>query len=162
MDRPMRRSRQLLPDETTHAILRAGSNGVLSLADSDGEPYGVPISYVFDGDSTIYFHSARSGHKIDCIDSDCSCPFCVVAQDDVRPEEFTTYFRSAICFGRISVVGDTDEAVRALHMLSEKYSPGVDDGPEIARFLKAVAVLRLDIRRMTGKESIELVRMRQP
>lgn len=79
----------------------------------------------------------------------------------MRPEEFTTYFRSAICFGCISVVDDTDEAVRALHMLSEKYSPGVDDGPEIARFLKAVAVLRLDIGRMTGKEAIELVRMRQ-
>ena len=45
-------------------------------------------------------------------------------------------------------------------MLSEKYSPGIDPAAEIARFINHVAIIRIDIIRMSGKESIELVRAR--
>nr|WP_301747009.1 hypothetical protein [uncultured Duncaniella sp.] len=38
---------------------------------------------------------------------------------------------------------------------------GVDSTDEIKKCLNHVAVLRLDIIRMTGKEAIELVRMRE-
>ncbi|MDE6771826.1 MAG: pyridoxamine 5'-phosphate oxidase family protein [Muribaculaceae bacterium] len=69
----MRRIRQLLPEECAREILSAGSNGVLSLVDSDGEPYGVPLSFAYDNDGHIYFHSAAEGHKIECIKADGRC-----------------------------------------------------------------------------------------
>ena len=47
----MRRFKQLLPTEMSMEILISGTNGVLSLTDADGEPYGVPLSYVYDGDN---------------------------------------------------------------------------------------------------------------
>ena len=95
-----------------------------------------------------------------CIGGGCACSNCVVWRDDVRPEEFTTYFMSVVCAGRITVVGDGDERVKALTMLAERYSPGIDSAHEIERFLGNVAFLRLDVERITGKESIELTRMR--
>ena len=38
MDYKMRRFRQLLPEEETLDILKTGTNGVLALCGSDGEP----------------------------------------------------------------------------------------------------------------------------
>ena len=157
----MRRFRQLLPKDMTEDILKKGSNGVLSLIDQDGEPYGVPISYVYDGGNKIYFHSATSGYKIDCIEACNYCSFCVVDRDMVVPEEFTTYFRSAIAKGSIRKIRDSKEIHNALLMLCEKYSPGIESTNEIAKCMSHVMILCLDITELTGKEAIELVRARQ-
>lgn len=157
MKHEMRRFKQQLSEAKVIEILNSCTNGVLSLVDSDGEPYGVPISYVYDGDGHIYFHCALTGHKINCINSDSRCSFCVVAQDLIMPEKFTTYFRSVIVTGEIHMVTDADEIQRGLLLLGQKYSPGVDPTDEIARCRKHIAVLRLDIAKATGKEAIELV-----
>ncbi len=161
MERAMRRSRQVLDRENVCAILDSAGNGVLSLVDDTGAPYGVPLSYAYDGESRIYFHCAKSGYKLECIEAESRCSFCVVGQDLVMPEEFTTYFRSVIVAGRISVVTDRDEIQLGLKLLCDKYSPGVDTEAELSRFLKHVVVLRLDIEGICGKEAIELVRQRQ-
>lgn len=157
MEHKMRRFRQQMSDAEAGHILAAGTNGVLSLVDSDGAPYGVPMSYAYDGSGHIYLHCAVTGHKIDCINSDSRCSMCVVAQDLVMPEEFTTYFRSVIVTGRVTILSDADEIRKGLLCLSRKYSPGVDPTGEIARFQNTVRVLRIDIERITGKEAKELV-----
>ena len=149
-----------MPESETIDILRSASNCVLSLTDPEGGPYGVPLSFAFDGRGALYFHSAVAGRKIDCIRNDGRASVCVIAADDVRPEEFTTYFRSVIASGRISVVDDSDEVLKGLRLLCEKYSPGVDSAAEIASSLPRVAVLRLDIEVLSGKEAIELTRSR--
>ncbi len=161
MERKMRRFKQLLPEDGTKEILYSATNGVLSLVDADGEPYGVPISYAYDGDCHIYFHSAVKGHKIDCIKADSRCSFCVVGKDKIIPEEFTSYFRSVIVKGAIHIATSPDEIMKGLLLLCEKYSPGINSDAEIAKCLSHVSVLRLDIESMTGKEAIELVRERK-
>ena len=40
MDRKMRRFKQLLPEQETVKILTEATGGVLSLTDTDGQPYG--------------------------------------------------------------------------------------------------------------------------
>lgn len=157
----MRRFKQLLPDSETKAVLNTATNGVLSLTGPDGMPYGVPLSFVYDGDSAIYFHSARNGYKIECIAADSRCSFCVVGQDMIVADEFTSYFRSVIAEGRINIVTEDAEIRKGLDLLCEKYSPGIDSTDEIKKCINHVAILRLDIIRMTGKEAIELVRMRE-
>ena len=156
----MRRYRQLLSEQSTKEILYSATNGILSLLDPDEEPYGVPLSYVYDGDRCIYFHSAVDGHKIECITTDNRCSFCVVSQDMILPEKFTTCFRSVIVKGTVNIVTDHDEMIKGLLLLCEKYSPGVDSDDEISQCISRVAVLRLDIDSMTGKEAIELVKKR--
>ncbi len=155
----MRRFKQLLSEADAKDILSKGSNGILSLVDTDGTPYGVPMSYVYDG-AHIYFHSAVEGHKIDCLRVNPRCAFCVVGQDSIFPEEFTSYFRSVIVKGRMHRVSEPEEIRKGLLLLCEKYAPGLDPEAEIAKHLSHVAVLRLDIEDMTGKEAIELVQKR--
>ena len=154
----MRRFKQLLPDDEAKKILTNATNGIISLTDVDGEPYGVPLSFAYDGDRSIYFHCASTGHKLDCLRHDHRCSFCVVAQDHIVPEEFTTYFRSVIVKGNIFSVSDPDEIRRGLLRLCEKYSPGIDCSGEINKCMDNVKILRMDITGITGKEAIELVR----
>ncbi|MDE6370411.1 MAG: pyridoxamine 5'-phosphate oxidase family protein [Duncaniella sp.] len=154
----MRRSRQQMSHEDSLHLLKTGSHGVLSLIDVDGSPYGLPINYVFDGGSAIYIHSAIEGHKLDCISGEDRCSFCVVGQDVIVPEEFTSYYRSVIVSGRIKMVESQDDVLYGLKLLCERFSPCIDSHDEITRCLSRVAVLRLDIERVAGKESIELVR----
>lgn len=157
----MRRIRQLLGEEAARDILNSATNGVLSLVDAAGMPYGVPVSYAYDGGGSVYFHSAVQGRKMECVGKGGPASFCVVGQDCIVPEEFTTYFRSVIASGRIHIVTDRDEMMKGLRLLCDKYSPGIDPEAEISKCIGHVAVLRLDIECMTGKESIELVRKRK-
>lgn len=160
MERKMRRFKQLLSEDAAKEILMTATNGVLSLVDPDGCPYGVPVSFAYDGSGHIYFHSAVNGHKIDCIGSDSRCSFCVVGQDMIVPEEFTSYFRSVIVRGNVYIMTAQDEIMKGLLLLCEKYSPGIDSDGEISKCLRHVTVLRLDIEEISGKEAIELVLLR--
>ncbi len=67
MEHKMRRFKQQLSVEEIERILAGGTNGILSLVDTDGAPYGVPVSYAYDGEGHIYLHSAVLRYKIDCI-----------------------------------------------------------------------------------------------
>jgi nitroimidazol reductase NimA-like FMN-containing flavoprotein (pyridoxamine 5'-phosphate oxidase superfamily) len=161
MEQKMRRFKQELAVDDAVNILHRCTNGILSLVDTDGAPYGVPLSYVYDGHNHLYLHSAASGRKIDCIKADSRCSFCVVSQDNIVPEEFTTYFRSVIVAGKIKILSDSEEIRHGLILLSDKYCPGIDPTKEIDKFINTVKVLRIDIDSITGKESIELVRQRE-
>ena len=163
MFREMRRKRQLLSDEESTAILNRGSSGVLALLGDEGYPYAVPLSYVY-CDGKIYFHSAKTGHKIDAVNREEKASFCVVDADDVVPEEYTTYFRSVIAFGRVHILTDEGEKRRVLEMLARKYYP--DDTAEhreeaIEREYAPVCLLEMEVEHMTGKEAIELVRRKE-
>jgi len=105
MFREMRRGKQALPDEEAREILYSATSGVLALSGDDDYPYALPISYFYDGNK-LYFHCAKEGHKIDAIKRNDKASFCVIAQDDVSPEEYTTHFKSVIVFGRISIIED--------------------------------------------------------
>ena len=155
----MRRFKQQLPSAEALQILRTASNGVLALVDVNGSPYGVPMSFVYDGDSSIYFHSAISGRKVDCVQNP-RCCFTIIDQDEVRPQEFTTYYRSVITEGEISIIKDRDEIIHALRLLSLKYSPGIDCESEITKGIDRVLILKMTIDVLSGKEAIELTRNR--
>ena len=159
MTRDMRRFKQLLSAEETERILRNGKYCVMAVSGDDDYPYAVPVNYVYDG-TAIYIHSATQGHKIDALRRNPKCSLCIVDKDDVIPEEFTSYFRSVIAFGTARFVESTDEEIVALRLLCDKYSPGIDPEAEIARFIRAVGIVRIDIDSLTGKEAIELTRGR--
>lgn len=156
----MRRFRQQLPPEECKKILFKATNGVLSVTDLDNRPYGVPLSFVYDGDRSIFFHCALSGRKIECIRHNPNACFTIIDQDEIHPEEFTTYFRSVIVEGVIKIIEDQKEIIDALRLLSMKYSPGINCEPEIEKGLNRVLILRLEIDNITGKEAIELTKTR--
>ncbi len=160
MEIKMRRFRQELPIEECKRILTDVKYAVLAVSGDEDYPYAVPVNYVYDGEMSVYIHSARDGHKLDSIRRNPKCSLCIVEKDDVVPTEFTSYFRSVIIFGKVSIVTDGKEIYKALRILCEKYSPGLDAVGEINKFFKEVCVVRIDIEAITGKEAIELVRQR--
>lgn len=156
----MRRKTQQLPQAEAEELLRAGSSGVLALAGNEGYPYALPISYVYH-EGRLYFHCAPTGHKLDAIARCPKASFCVIAQDDVVPELYTTRYRSVIAFGSIRRLEDEQEIITALDVLGRKYAPGLDPSAEIAKSLPRVCVLEMTIDHLTGKEGIELTRLRE-
>lgn len=160
MARAMRRFKQQLPAVEAERILRKGKYCVMAVSGDEGYPYAVPVNYVYDG-TAIFIHSAAQGHKIDALRRNPKCSLCVVDKDDVIPQEFTSYFRSVIVFGKAYFVETTDEKIAALRLLGDKYSPGIAPETEIARFIKSVCVVRVDIDSITGKEAIELTKARK-
>ena len=162
MFQTMRRKRQELSREDTAAILERRASGVLALAEEGGFPYAVPLSYVYTGDK-LYFHCAKSGHKLELIRQNPKASFCVVDQDQIVPEEYTTYFRSVIAFGRIRILEDETEKRAAIEKLALKYTPdgtAEDREAAIRREWEPMCMLEMEIDHITGKEAIELVRGR--
>ena len=161
MFREMRRSKQILSTEAAEKILHEGDFGVLALSGDDGYNYAVPINYAVEGNK-IYFHSAKTGHKIDAIKNNDKVSFCVVDRHEVIAEEFTTYFSSAIAFGRIKIVEDNDDPdkLRGLELLADKYSSTASSErreKELGR-LSALVILVMTIEHLTGKAARELVK----
>ena len=156
----MRRFKQQMPESDIKEILIRSTNGVLCLIDSGSQPYGVPMSFIYDGKNSIYFHCALSGRKIDCIRNNPNACFVVIDKDEIHPEEFTTYFRSVILEGSIKILSDRQQMIDTLRLLSTKYSPGLNCEPEIEKGLDRVLILKFIIESFTGKEAIELTKIR--
>ena len=154
----MRRFRQQLPEEESKRILLKATNGVLCLIDFDDRPYGVPMSFIYDGKRSIYFHCALSGRKLECITHNQNACFTLIDQDEIHPEKFTTYYRSVIVEGIVKLINDRNEMIEALRLISTKYSPGINCEPEIEKGIDRVLILKLEIESITGKEAIELTK----
>jgi len=156
--RPMRRSRQQLTPAESTQILETSTSGTLALLGDGNYPYAVPLSYVY-ANGHLYFHSALNGHKIDAIKHHNKASFCVIASDDVHGNEYTTYFKSVIAFGKIKIIESQQEKLDTARLLGSKYNPGDEDGlaRELEKSFAHMVMLRLDIEHLSGKQAIELV-----
>jgi len=156
--RAMRRSKQLLSKDDTTAVMERCTSGVLSCFGDEGYPYAVLINFVYYNEK-IYFHSSKSGHKIDAITKNSKVCFTVIDEDTIVSEEFTSYFRSVVAFGNARIV-EGDEWLKSFGALVEKYS---GDQPEERKQKEisgctSVYIIAIDIEHITGKEAIEYVK----
>lgn len=164
---PMRRSKQQLSIGECRAVLERGASGVLALkGGADDFPYAVPLSYVFvpaddaaEASGSLFFHCAKAGLKLDMLAQDDRVSFCVIDQDQVVPEKFTTLYRSVIAFGRLRVVEDRQRALAATRALGRKYNPGQEEAleQELSSGFSHMLVLELAVDALTGKQAKELV-----
>ena len=157
--REMRRKRQQLSEEESIAVLQKATAGTLALLGDNDYPYAVPISYVYH-EGKLFFHSALAGHKVDAIRTCDKASFCVIEQDDVQSERYTTFYRSVIAFGRIRIIEDEQEKLQIARMLGNRYNPNHDETlqKEIESGLSRMLAIRFDIEHLTGKEAIELLK----
>lgn len=161
MFRKMRRTKQEMKKCDSEKVLLSATSGILAVQGDDDYPYAVPLSYIYH-EGKIYFHSAKDGHKIDAIRNHDKVSFTVIDRDEIVAEEFTTYFRSVVLFGKARIIEDLDEKMTTLKILSNKYSPNLDEAmeKEIEGAFKHLLMVAVDIDHMTGKEAIELVKQR--
>lgn len=126
MFRQMRRKKQALSREECEEILQQGTSGVLAVSGDDDYPYAVPMSYVF-CENKIYFHCAKSGHKLDAVSRNEKVSFCVIGQDHIVPEQYTTHYKSVIVFGKIRILENDTEKRTAIEKLAIKYAPNATE-----------------------------------
>ena len=142
--------------------MQKATSGTLALLGDNGYPYAVPISYVYH-EGKLYFHSAVEGHKVDAIRQCDKASFCVIEQDEVHPERYTTFFRSVIAFGKIHIIEDETEKLQMARMLGNRYNPDQDEAlqKELENGLARMLMIRFDIEHLTGKEAKELMNQHQ-
>ena len=160
MFREMRRKKQQLPQEECVEILKHNTSGVLAVCGDHGYPYAVPISYVY-ANGALYLHCAKAGHKLDAIRTCDKVSFCIIEQDHVVPEEYTTYFRSVILFGRAKILEQEQEIRSAIEQLAVKYHPTdskTNRDAAIERSFNALCMVKIEIEHLTGKEAKELAK----
>ncbi|WP_322184393.1 pyridoxamine 5'-phosphate oxidase family protein [Neglectibacter caecimuris] len=161
--RKTRRTNQDISQKECEEILQRSTAGVLAVL-GDGEyPYAVPLSFVY-YKGLLYFHCAKEGHKLDAIQRSRKASFCVIDQDKLVPEEYTTYYRSVITFGQAELVSDPREQHDALLLLAEKYCPADTPAHREEKSTGTqgyTAVIRLTVEHMTGKEGKALAQQRR-
>ena len=151
--REMRRKDRRLSHEESQGILERGEYGILATVDGEGQPYGLPLSYLWD-QGRIYMHCAAEGQKLDNLRANPKASLTVVGPTEpVYDKGFSTYYESAIVCGPVSVVEEADEKYRALYELARKYLPDHLDQADgnIQKFMKRTVVLRLDPELISGK-----------
>lgn len=148
---PMRRQDRKTEDDLAQELLRSASYGMLSTADAQGNPYGVPLSYVYMG-GNIYFHGALEGRKASNARSNQRASFCVVDGAEPLPEKFSMRYRSVIVSGEITEV-DGPEKREALQSFLHKYSANhLEEGQVyLEKTEDQTMVLRLEVKEVSGK-----------
>lgn len=149
--RPMRRYRQSLSDDECISILKNGYRGFLSVNGDNGYPYTIPMNFLYDN-GHIYFHSAKTGHKVDAILRSEKASFTII-DNPVREEgDWWFHVKSVICFGKINIVEDENERITRLRSFGQKYFPeGYDIGKELQHNGPNVLLLDFSVEHITGK-----------
>ena len=117
---------------------------------------GLPVNHVYvPQDNAVYIHCAQEGQKLDFLRENPKASFTVVGLGQVIEEKFTTRYESAIVQGRASLVEEEAEKVRALELLCGRLAPSMAETQNayIRASLSKVAVIRLEIREITGKRN---------
>lgn len=150
----VRRKDREIPREEAERVLREAEYGTLAMVDPDGNaPYGVPVSFVFCG-GAIWIHSANAGRKFRILEKSPIVHFS--AARNVRAaftKYFTSFYESAMVFGKIRLVTDEAEKREALRELCRKYLPEKMDVADehISNSIARTAIFRLDPEHITGK-----------
>lgn len=153
----VRRQDRLLQEENAVRLLKNGEYGYLSLIRDNGKPYGIPISYVWDGKSTIYLHCAPTGTKLQCMAHVPEVSFCVVGRTNIIPRQFTTEYESILLTCHASTNLNENEKMEALKLLIGKYAPDdVNAGLKAAaKSLHRTEIIRLDVQQWSGKAKVK-------
>ena len=151
MFRELTREKQKLSEAECKEILKQELRGVLAVNGENGYPYALPINFYFDEENNmLYFHSGKTGHKLDAIASSDKVSFCVYDKGYHKNGHWSLNIRSVIIFGRIHASDDfTDELMMNF---CKRFTD--DTGyiyNEIEKFRRNTTVLCLEIEHMTGK-----------
>ena len=151
--REVARKKQSLTKEQMVNLLQNEKRGVLSLYGENGYPYGVPMNYWYNEENgCLYFHSGKTGHKIDALAVNNKVSFCVYDEGYRKDGEWALNISSVIVFGTIHIVEDVEKAVEIYRALSLKFTSDIKYiDSEIENFAKATLCYELRPEHMTGK-----------
>jgi len=135
-------SRELEPDEI-EAVLERNWWGTLATS-LDGQPYGVPIVYGYDGEH--FYIASAAGRKVAAVEANPSVTLTVA---EVAPD--ASGWSSVIAFGRVDFVRDPAGYLKALKALRGQRGYSGNVGPRDAVRLARARVIRITPTEITGR-----------
>ena len=151
---PMRRTDRLASEDFARRTAIEAPYGTLLTATLDGEPYGVPVSPVLEGDK-IYFHAVKGvGRKFENLLKNPKCAMVFVSMTSPDEAAFSMNYRSAVFEGRATLVTDEVEKMHALWLIGERWagSQTIDKRRTVIEGSMALAdVWRIDVDVISGK-----------
>ena len=155
MFRTMRRFKQQISEEECIQILQEEKRGILSMHGEDGYPYGIPMNHWYNPENgKLYFHCAKTGHKLDAIRNHDKVSYCVYDQGFRENGDWALNIRSVVVFCRARIVDDAEDELRRRIAvgLCRKFT---DDEAflqkELVSAMPRAAFLELTPDHMTGK-----------
>ena len=154
MFRPIRRKTRAISDEAAKALLKEGRRATLAVNGDDGYPFALPVNYLYDEtDDRIYFHGAKSGHKVDALKRSDKVCFTVWGNEHYKEGEWAPYVQSTVVFGRCHLVDDAEETHARVRELALKYYPTVEEVDKVmAKEIAGVQLYEIRIEHLTGKQ----------
>lgn len=151
MFRKIRKIKNEIDKDAVDSLLRSCRRGILSMNGEDGYPYAIPVNYYYDeANQKIYFHGAKAGYKVDCLNSCDKVCFTVFGNESIKDLEWAPYVQSVVVFGRCHLV-DTDNEVLKTFMM--KYYPSVDLVDKVIKEdSKFVQMYEISIEHKSGKQ----------
>lgn len=154
-DFPLRRQARALTAEQALEVADAADYAVLSTCDLDGNPYGVPVSPVREGDH-LYFHATGlpGGRKAANLDMNPRASLVFVGKATTLPKWYSIDFASTVMQGTAAPVESEAEKAHAFALLLKRYAP--ENSAERNQVQMKVrgqyaAVWKFQIERVTGK-----------
>ena len=150
---PMRRADRLVSEEKAREIMEQAEYGIIMTADGKGQPYGVAVSHVVDGDK-VYFHCAANvGRKIENIKVNNKVCMNFTCNTYVDDENYTHRYESAIAEGKAVILEDREEKYHALQLIAKKYAPASfkDSDAYILPKMDMTGVVRVEMETLSGK-----------
>lgn len=129
---------------------------VCRIALCDGSwPYIVPMNFAYE-DGCIYLHSASEGRKIDILRKNRNLCFEVETECEMiqaeKPCDWSVKYQSVIGFGEAHFLEDVEQKIKGLDIIVKKYTGRPYTGYN-EDTLERIAVIRVDIEKLTGKRS---------
>ncbi len=161
----MRRvDREINDPKALKHLLSHSKHFVLSLADG-GEPYAVPLGYVYDeGENAVYFHCAKEGKKIEFIRRNPRAWGLVVIDKGIIEGTCVNMYASAMFSGRVEFVEDIPEKAKVMNLFAERLSSDVEGVKARVQKLSEgegnalgnVVFGKIKLEELTGKRSTEM------
>jgi nitroimidazol reductase NimA-like FMN-containing flavoprotein (pyridoxamine 5'-phosphate oxidase superfamily) len=147
----MRRIKSIMSKEDTIKLLNRCDEGVLGTIGTNGYPHTVPLNYVL-FNNKIYFHSAKEGFKLRNIEDNPKVSFTVYDNVVIIQEKRTTYYQSAIVYGKAKIIPGNKEV---LMELIKKYSSDflVEGKKDVYDNYDTAYLIEITIDHISGKES---------
>ncbi len=145
-----------LNDTQIKNLLDKVETGTLATVDTDGNPYAVPVHFAY-VDETIMIHGLPKGQKIDNIKANPNVSFTaydmnhLILDENGDPCNTNTKYQSVVIFGKASLETDLEKKYEALMEIVKKYTPQLSDRTLPDNMVRGTAVLKIDIRKITGK-----------
>ena len=122
------RNRKIDSKEELYSIINQCQVCHVSMVDTDGKPYLVPMKFGFDRD-VIFLHSAKEGKKIDilkdhprvCINF--TTDHLLRYQNENVACSWSMKYRSVLVYGKVEFIENEEEKIIHLNHIMKNYSP---------------------------------------